>query len=315
MASSAGWAILASADRLIFRAPLIGRVADDRAAAGVYLDRMRTRLARLRRVRLNRLQIDWLLAGALTLGLELETWVGGGMAFRERLASALLGATVTAAVAVRRLYPASVGLIAGFVAALLSAVWGPPSLVFWGVAWICCMYGLAVWATPRRFNWSMAAITLAAFASAVGPVSLSNALQFGVITLVVMVLVRRVVGDRERRAQLAERERDLAAREAVVEERARIARELHDAIAHNVSMMVVQAGAERRVLDGERGSTREVLATIERVGRGALTEMRRFSRHAAQRCGRPACAAAGARRPTDARGAGARSGSSRAVPG
>src|SRR5881227_1309024 len=243
---------------------------------GVYLDRMRTRLARLRRVRLDRLEIDWLLAVALTLGLELETWVGGGMAFRERLASALLGATVTAAVAVRRLYPASVGLIAGFVAALLSAVWGPPSLVFWGVAWICCMYGLAVWATPRQFTWSMAAITLATFASATGPVSLSNALQFGVITLVVMVLVRRVVGDRERRAQLAERERDLAAREAVVEERARIARELHDAIAHNVSMIVVQAGAERRVLDATGGTTREVLETIERIGRGALTEMRRL---------------------------------------
>src|SRR5437763_7000153 len=243
---------------------------------GSTLTRMRTGLARLRRVRLNRLQIDWLLAGALTLGLELETWLGGGVAFRERLASALLGATVTAAVAVRRLYPASVGLIAGFVAALLSAVWGPPSLVFWGVAWICCMYGLAVWTTPRRFNWSVAAITLATFASAAGPVSLSNALQFGVITLVVMVLVRRVVGDRERRAQLAERERDLAAREAVVEERARIARELHDAIAHNVSMMVIQAGAERRVLEDERGPTREVLETIERIGRGALTEMRRL---------------------------------------
>ena len=138
------------------------------------------------------------------------------------------------------------------------------------------MYGLAVWATPRRFACGVAAITLATFASAAGPVSLSNALQFGVITLVVMLLVRRVVGDRERRAQLAERERDLAAREAVVEERARIARELHDVIAHNVSMMVVQAGAERRVLDDEQASTREVLETIEQIGRGALTEMRRL---------------------------------------
>ncbi len=241
----------------------------------VYLDRVRTRVAHLRRARLNPLKIDWLLAGVLTLGLELEAWLGATSS-REHLAVALLGATVTAAVAVRRLYPASVGLLAGLVAALISAVWGPPSLVSWGIAWICCMYGLAVWATPRRFAFGVAVITLATVASAAGPVSLANALQFGVITLVVMVLVRRVVGDREHRAQLAERERDLAAREAVVEERARIARELHDAIAHNVSMMVVQAGAERRVLDGTGGTTREVLETIERIGRGALTEMRRL---------------------------------------
>jgi signal transduction histidine kinase len=91
-----------------------------------------------------------------------------------------------------------------------------------------------------------------------------------------MMLVHSVERDRERRAQLAERERDVAAREAVVEERARIARELHDAIAHSVSLMVIQAGAERRVLDGPSESTRDVLETIERTGRGALTEMRRL---------------------------------------
>jgi signal transduction histidine kinase len=89
-----------------------------------------------------------------------------------------------------------------------------------------------------------------------------------------MLLLRRIVGDRDTRARLAERERDVAAREAVVEERARIARELHDAVAHSVSMMVIQAGAERRVV--EDGSTREVLQTIEQIGRGALTEMRRL---------------------------------------
>ena len=250
-------------------------MADDRAAAGIYLDRVRIRLPRLRRVRLNPLEIDCLVAALLTLGLELEVWLGAG-ATSERLATALLGAVVTAAVAVRRLYPTSVGLMAGFVAALIAAVWGPPSLVSWGIAWLCCMYALAVWASGRRFAFALAAITLAAVGSAAGPVSFPSAAQFALITLVLMVLVRRVVGDRERRAQLAERERDLVAREAVVEERARIARELHDAIAHNVSMMVVQAGAERRVLGAKQGTTHEVLETIERIGRGALTEMRRL---------------------------------------
>jgi len=81
---------------------------------------------------------------------------------------------------------------------------------------------------------------------------------------------------RDSKARLAERERDVAAREAVVEERARIARELHDAVAHSVSMMVIQAGAERRVLGDAEASTREVLQTIEQIGRGALTEMRRL---------------------------------------
>ena len=260
---------------LIFHSPRIGRAADDKAAVAVYLDRVRTRLARLRRFGLSPLRIDWLVAGVLTLGLELEAWLGAA-ASRERLAVALLGGIVAAAVAVRRLYPTSVGLTAGLVAALISAVWGPPSLVFWGIAWLCCMYGLAVWATPRRFAFGVAMVTLATVASAAGRVSLPNALQFGVVTLIVMLLVRRVVGDRERRAQSAERERDVAAREAVVEERARIARELHDVIAHHVSMIVLQAGAERRVLDDANASTREVLETIEQTGRSALTEMRRL---------------------------------------
>jgi signal transduction histidine kinase len=75
---------------------------------------------------------------------------------------------------------------------------------------------------------------------------------------------------------LLEHEQEARAKQAVAEERTRIARELHDVVAHNVSVMVVQAGAERRSLGDERPETREALETIEQTGRQALTEMRRL---------------------------------------
>jgi len=76
-------------------------------------------------------------------------------------------------------------------------------------------------------------------------------------------------------AQL-QRERDLKARWAVAEERARIARELHDVVAHSVSVMVVQAGAARRLVDGDPGQAKQALGSIESTGRQALAEMRRL---------------------------------------
>jgi signal transduction histidine kinase len=79
----------------------------------------------------------------------------------------------------------------------------------------------------------------------------------------------------DRAAQL-EVEREEKARRAVLDERARIARELHDVISHAVSVMVVQASAERRALGDAPGTTRETLATIERTGREALVELRRL---------------------------------------
>ena len=62
----------------------------------------------------------------------------------------------------------------------------------------------------------------------------------------------------------------------MAEERARIARELHDLVAHHVSVMVVQAGAERHALGDEQPSTREALGSIEQAGRQALAEARRL---------------------------------------
>ena len=96
-------------------------------------------------------------------------------------------------------------------------------------------------------------------------------------------LAGRLVQDRqlhaqaiEERARALEREREATARAAVAEERIRLARELHDVVGHSVSVIVVQAGAERLVLGEERPSTRETLLAIERTGREALAEMSRL---------------------------------------
>jgi signal transduction histidine kinase len=80
----------------------------------------------------------------------------------------------------------------------------------------------------------------------------------------------------EERAMQAEREREAAARLAVAEERARIARELHDIVAHALSVMVLQVGAVRHKLPDALGEDKEALEDVERAGRTALTEMRRL---------------------------------------
>ncbi|HSL63412.1 MAG TPA: sensor histidine kinase [Gaiellaceae bacterium] len=80
----------------------------------------------------------------------------------------------------------------------------------------------------------------------------------------------------EERAAQAEREREAAARLAVAEERARIARELHDIVAHAVSVMVLQVGAVRHKLPDTLAEDREALTGVERTGRAALAEMRRL---------------------------------------
>jgi signal transduction histidine kinase len=80
----------------------------------------------------------------------------------------------------------------------------------------------------------------------------------------------------EARAAQAEREREATARVAVAEERARIARELHDIVAHAVSVMVLQVGAVRHQLPEKLAEDRDALRGVERAGRTALAEMRRL---------------------------------------
>ncbi len=224
-------------------------------------------------------QRDWLLAGVLGAASLLQLWISPG-SVRQQLLGSAFAVVICATVAFRQRYPAMAGVTAQGVSALDFNTWHNLPAGGWTIAWFCSLYGLAVWSSTRRFivGASFVGLTdLLPVGRDANPANWSaTAVGFALGTVAVMLIIRRIVGDRDSRARLAERERDVAAREAVVEERARIARELHDAIAHNVSMMVVQAGAERKALDPVGGTTRDVLLTIERIGRGALTEMRRL---------------------------------------
>jgi signal transduction histidine kinase len=141
-------------------------------------------------------------------------------------------------------------------------------------------FGIA--GSHREFR---SAVTGAAigFASLVAIIVSDRPEPEGAVPVVVLVAVSwvigRALGERGRQAaDLAERAERLerAREEAVAGERATIARELHDVIAHSVSVMTVQAGAARLLLDDDRAGAREALIAVEETGRQALAEMRRL---------------------------------------
>jgi signal transduction histidine kinase len=103
------------------------------------------------------------------------------------------------------------------------------------------------------------------------------------LTVLVCFFIGRTVYTRrayidalEERASTAEQNREAAAREAVLEERRRIARELHDVVAHHISVMGVLATGARRTLGRDPAAADEALSTIEATGRATLREMRRL---------------------------------------
>jgi len=115
--------------------------------------------------------------------------------------------------------------------------------------------------------------------------SLPDWLLMGLVLFAGPSLIAWVLGDSmryrrayyanlEERAARLEQDRDAQAKIAAAAERARIARELHDVVAHNVSVMVVQADGAAYALGNDPGRAREALAAISATGRQALTEMR-----------------------------------------
>jgi signal transduction histidine kinase len=110
-------------------------------------------------------------------------------------------------------------------------------------------------------SWLIVATTVASLAAAVLAVRLARS---------------RRAFDRamQERGWLLERERESATQNAVAAERARIAQELHDIVSHNVSVMVIQAGAARQVLTEQADEAETALLAVEAAGRDTMTELR-----------------------------------------
>jgi signal transduction histidine kinase len=139
-----------------------------------------------------------------------------------------------------------------------------------------------------EFGWKGGLVATAmAFASVLGwgQITTLGYVTRGVTYLATALVVgtfadrlREVQAEATRHQRRAEElaHQQIEAQLAAIAERARIAREFHDVIAHSVSVMTVQAAAARRILDGDRDRAAEALEAIERTGREALTEMRRL---------------------------------------
>jgi signal transduction histidine kinase len=154
------------------------------------------------------------------------------------------------------------------------------------VALIAATYAAAAYTSGRDAAVSLGVVVVGVAAGVVTG-ALGGQPAGDYIPFALWIAVAYVVGRVFRRRQLlaarlgdrlasVERDRDADARRAVAEERARIARELHDVIAHSVSVMVVQAGAGERVLEEDPQSARESFRSIRETGGQTLIEMRRL---------------------------------------
>ena len=188
----------------------------------------------------------------------------------------------------RRKHPVGAFAVATAIGAAQVLTAGPSGA---DLAIVVLLYTLAAY-RPRSI--SVTGLVICLFGSVVGVtrwtptrLSLFHTIVIGSILFAGPVLIAWVVGDSMRyrrgyyaaledRAARLERERDAQAQIAAAAERARIARELHDVVAHNVSVMVVQADGASYALDSDPEKARQALAAIAGTGRQALAEMRRL---------------------------------------
>jgi signal transduction histidine kinase len=188
------------------------------------------------------------------------------------LPAVALAAVIGGSLAFRRRAPVT-SYAVGTAALAAEALWlGPGGLS--SLANLVGLYSVGHHATSRRALWGPA-IALPGIAAyfAGDDTPAPAAVPAGVVFA--WLLTWAVGYAAARRRELQEGDRRLMRREAILDERGRIARELHDLLGHTMSVMLVQTGAARVVLDSEPDKAREILAGVERTGREALDELDR----------------------------------------
>jgi signal transduction histidine kinase len=248
---------------------------------------MDTRNALRRRLeRLNPLVVDGILALVLAVVAFIEIAVSSGGVDASDIAwSVAFAAAITLPLAVRRRYPFGVMVVVGAAATIYNAIDVPPDPYTLTFAVLLALYTASAYARPRL------AIVAGVVALVVQVVlnlpGLAEEESFADdVNQVVLLGGAWIVGQNtryrrrqaellEERAERAERERAELERIAVLEERGRLAREIHDVIAHSVGVIAVQAGAARAVAEQRPDRAREALGAIEEVSKDTLVELRR----------------------------------------
>jgi len=224
--------------------------------------------------------VDWLVAVVLTVALQLQLALGGEP---DATPVAVLGGLVlTLALAWRRRAPLAVVLTYAAAAALGTALGagifdGEPPLGAALVTGAIAFYSVGAHAAERPALAGLALGILGLWTTVVvsDHRDLASYLFSAGLVALSPWLAGRTSRARTLRIEALDRERDGRARTAVAEERQRIARELHDVVAHGLVVMVVQAQGARRILDQDPERAREALRAIEQTGQTALEEMRR----------------------------------------
>lgn len=217
--------------------------------------------------------VDTLIAAAF-VAVSVLLSIGLTEGPERRAVAVALGAVHAGSLAFRRRWPVGVVVVMA-ATALLSLPAGVPAVVL-GPAVLVAVYTVGARCDLLRSRQVLGGVLVVTAGVVVG-----NGADAGTVTSnSVALAVAWWLGDRSRRAAAAAEADRLAAaehaRRAVVDERLRIARELHDVVAHAMSVIAVQAGTGRFVLERSPDVAADALATIERTSRAALQELRRL---------------------------------------